>query len=295
MDGAVVIGVDFSPVMLRAVPWVREHIMPGAHFVAAHVTERRGVPGFLRDLVAPDADAGSAARAAAEERLKGWCETIGIPHAEVVVREGRADHVLRQVAFDVRARLLVIGAHGGRERPWMRLGTTTERLLRGAETSMLIVRGPMAGPPRRILVAVDDVEITPQVLAVAGAFADRFDARLHGVHVLSEASYSHLLSAEAAESRDPREERAKLEKDLAEESLRWLRALWENTRRHSHLEVEIPHGVPGDEILRLAREYGADLVVIGRYGIGRVIPAVLGSVVGSVVAGAECPVLVVTS
>jgi nucleotide-binding universal stress UspA family protein len=44
----------------------------------------------------------------------------------------------------------------------------------------------------------------------------------------------------------------------------------------------------------VARELSADLIVIGRYGMGQVIPAVLGSVVGSVVAGADCPVLVVT-
>jgi nucleotide-binding universal stress UspA family protein len=36
------------------------------------------------------------------------------------------------------------------------------------------------------------------------------------------------------------------------------------------------------------------LIVIGRYGVGRVLPTLLGSVVGSVVHGARCPVLVVS-
>lgn len=294
MNGAVVIGVDFSPVMLRAVPWLREHLLPEASFIAAHAVERSAAPPFLRDLLGPEA-VEEQDLADARERLREWCETVGLRHCEHVVREGRADQVLRQATFDAGAKLLVIGAHGVRERPWMRLGTTTERLLRAAESSLLIVRGPMAGAPKRILVAVDDVEIAPRVLAVAGAFADRFDARLRGVHVLSNASYSHALSAEAAATHSEAEKLAKLREDLAAEALRWLRMMWENTRRHGKLEIDTPHGVPGDEILRLAREHAADLIVIGRYGVGRVIPAVLGSVVGSVVAGAECPVLVVTS
>lgn len=294
MNGAVIIGVDFSPVMLRAVPWLREHLLTESSFIAAHAVERGSAPAFLRDLLGPEAVA-ERDLDEARERLREWCETVGLRHCEHVVREGRADQVLRQAAFDAGAKLLVLGAHGGRERPWLRLGTTTERLLRAAECSLLIVRGPMAGAPQRILVAVDDVEITPKVLAIAGTFADRFDARLHGVHVLSNASYSHALSAEAAATHSEAEKLEKLREDLAAEALRWLRMMWENTKRHGKLEVDTPHGVPGDGILRLAKEYTADLIVIGRYGVGRVIPAVLGSVVGSVVAGAECPVLVVTS
>jgi nucleotide-binding universal stress UspA family protein len=294
MNGPVVIGVDFSPGILRASGWIREYIVPGSSFVAAHALEQPAIPVFLRDLVGGSAAAGRWKDEAAE-RLRGWCETAGLHHAQCVVREGRADEVLRQVVYDSRAKLLVIGEHGGRERPWKRLGTTTERLLRTAESSLLIARGAMAGPPRRIVVAVDDAEITPRVLSQAGALADRFDARLHGVHVLSNASWSHAVSAVAATPGSDAGKRARLDGELSAEALRWLRAMWENTQRHGKLEVDIPHGVPGDEILRLAGEYSADLIVMGRYGVGRVIPALLGSVVGSVAAGAACPVLVVNS
>lgn len=197
------------------------------------------------------------------------------------------------MAWELGAELVVIGAHGPLQRPWLRLGTTAERLLRAADSSLLVVRGVMAQAPRRILMALDDAEITPRVLATAGILADRLTAQLHAVHVLSIAAYSHLTSMEAAESHSDAEERKKLEADLSEEVLRWLRALWQNTTRHDKIEMEVPHGVPGDEILRSAGDFGADLIIMGRYGAGRIVPAVLGSVVGSVVHGANCPVLVV--
>ena len=113
------------------------------------------------------------------------------------------------------------------------------------------------------------------------------------MHVLSNAAYSHVASIEAATSRSEDEARDKVAADMADEAFRWLTALWQNTAKHGKLEIDVPHGVPADEILRIAREFDADLIVIGRYGIGRMLPAFLGSVVGSVVQGADCPVLVV--
>lgn len=295
MDGGrVVYGVDFSPVMLRAIPWVRNVLAPNGQSVLVHAIERGPIPPSLRATVAAHPDNPHLRRLTAQRKLENLAATVGLT-GEVIVREGRADDVLRQAAHDARANLIVMGAHGGRSRPWMRLGTTTERLLRSSPVSLLIARGPMAGPPKTIVVALDDVEITTRVLSVAGNLADAFDAELRAVHVLSNAAYSHLLSSEAAESATDDERVANIRADLADEALRWLRELWQHTRRRGRLHAEVPHGNPGEEILRLARERAADLVVIGRYGIGRALPAVLGSVVGSVVAGAECPVLVVTS
>lgn len=290
----VVIGVDFSGVMTRAAPWVRTNFAPTAAVTLVHAAEWPEIPTFLRALV-PSGEARHARELReAAARLCEWQASVGMPDAHIVVREGRADDVLRHVARETASELVVVGAHGGRERPWARLGTTAERLLRAAESSLLIVRGKMGASPKRILVAIDDATITPRVLATAGALADRFDAHLHAVHVLSNSAYSHVASIEAAQSRSDDEAREKVEADMADEAFRWLTALWQNTTKHGKLEIDVPHGVPGDEILRIAKEFDADLIVIGRYGIGRMLPAFLGSVVGSVVQGADCPVLVVS-
>jgi nucleotide-binding universal stress UspA family protein len=288
----VVFGVDFAPIMRRAVPWVREFIMPGQPAVLAHALARPKLPAFLASGE-PGPEVLAAGEQHARKRLCELRQWTGATDAEIVARPGRPDRVLGDVAAERRSPLLVIGAHGEPTRPWKRIGSTTERLLRAAESSLLVVRGPMIGPPRRIVAAVDDVGITRAVLEVAGTIADAFDADLSAVHVLSPAAYNHLISAEAAEAEGEAEAHRRVKADLSAESLRWLRALWEATDHHARLHADVLHGSPADEILRIARERSADLVVIGRYGIGRMIPAVLGSVVGSVVAGADCPVLVV--
>ena len=51
----------------------------------------------------------------------------------------------------------------------------------------------------------------------------------------------------------------RVEADLAEETLRWLRALWAHTARPAELEAHVPHGHPADEILRLAQEQSVSM------------------------------------
>jgi nucleotide-binding universal stress UspA family protein len=289
----VVFGVDFSPIMRRAIPWVRDFVARGQPTVLVHAIDESPVPGFLRHLV-PRQLAAEHVSAEVMARLQSLADRAAAHDAERVTRAGRADEVLREVARERSAALIVIGAHGVPSPPWRRIGTTAERLLRAAEQPLLVVNGPLIGAPKRILVAVDDVGVTPCVLARAGAIADAHGAELHAIHVVSPAAYNHVFSAEAAEGGDEIDVRRRVKADLAGETLRWLRALWANTRCHGAIHAHVPHGIPADEILRFAGEQSIDLIVMGRYGVGRVIPAVLGSVVGSVVAGAGCPVLIVT-
>jgi nucleotide-binding universal stress UspA family protein len=55
----------------------------------------------------------------------------------------------------------------------------------------------------------------------------------------------------------------------------------------------ILEGNPKDVIVEEARAWGADLIVVGSHGYGRLRRMVLGSVAGAVVAGAPCSVHVV--
>jgi nucleotide-binding universal stress UspA family protein len=290
---SVVIGVDFSPAMSKVGEWIRRYVAPDATITLVHAFEPSPLPGFLSRLRPAQPGLTDDETRRLEQELMLWRDQNGIPDARCVVRAEPAYQLIEHIARETSATLIVIGARASSDRPWLRLGSTAERLLRSASSSVLVIHGRPHGAPRRLLVAVDDAAITPHVLSVSGELAARFDASIHAVHVLSNAAYSHVLSMEAATSKTSSEAQAKLAIDMSAESLRWLQELWRNTLRHDKLEVEIPHGVPGKEILAAAERAGAELIVMGRYGIGRVVPAVLGSVVGSVVHGATCPVLVV--
>ncbi len=57
--------------------------------------------------------------------------------------------------------------------------------------------------------------------------------------------------------------------------------------------TKIIEGIPKDAIVQEAQSWGADLIVLGSHGYGRVRRVVLGSVAAAVVANAPCSVLVV--
>lgn len=290
--GAVVVGVDFSVAITHAAPWLRRWLATTGEITLVHAVGATTPPAFLRRMVSELSEAERQFRDA-QNRLGEWARANGLDGARIVVRDVPPHELLLSVARERHAELTIVGAHRGDERPWKRLGTTAERLLRAAESSLLIVRGEMGNGPRRILVAVDDVAITERVLAVAGSIADRFQADLRAVHVLSNAAMSHVMSMEAIESSSADERRARVDADLADIEMRWLQKLWKNTRGGEDIDAVVRYGHPGTEILEAAEDFGADLIVIGRYGIGRAIPAFFGSVVGTVAHDAACPVLVV--
>jgi nucleotide-binding universal stress UspA family protein len=61
------------------------------------------------------------------------------------------------------------------------------------------------------------------------------------------------------------------------------------------MEAEVLEGDAAEQILQLARERDADLIVVGSRGHGALARAVLGSVSHAIVHEADCPVLVVKS
>jgi len=289
----IVVGVDFSSSVNQAAIWVHNHFAPEALLTLVHAVEPVSVPPFLRHRFASDADRLEADLHDATGRVEELINQLGLARAAPMARAGKPHEVLNDVAHEIDATLTVIGSHGPVVRPWLRLGSTAERLLRRSRTSLLIGRGEMHDAPRRLLLAADDATITPELLARAVSLRKQFDAELLAVHVLSNAAFSHMASIEAAHSPSAEVAHRRLAEDIRAEAAQWLAEIGSVSADAGHLQVEVPHGDPGAEILSAADRFGADLIVIGRYGLGRVIPAVLGSVLGSVAHGARCPVLVV--
>jgi universal stress protein A len=80
--------------------------------------------------------------------------------------------------------------------------------------------------------------------------------------------------------------------DHAEEALTALRDLMRD-RFQGVWEAEVATGPPADTIVRIARERGADLIVMGTHGHTGLRHMLLGSVAEHVVRLAPCPVLTV--
>jgi nucleotide-binding universal stress UspA family protein len=142
--------------------------------------------------------------------------------------------------------------------------------------------------PTRILLATDGSQEAELAALRAVELADATDSELHVVHVgvvpIFLQSYPGTLGYYG-----------KLYEQIEEESRQRLRELSlrvkaaGGTVAGAHLRM----GEVALEIVALAEELGAGLIVMGSRGLGGVRRALMGSVSDSVVRHAHCPVLVV--
>jgi universal stress protein A len=142
---------------------------------------------------------------------------------------------------------------------------------------------------RSIIVPTDFSDCARHAVAAAASLARLFGASVVCLHVVEPVAQP-VGWTPAGEPVPP----AELDEQLEESAARDLPA-FSQSEEFAGLEVEdvIVRGDPSAEIVRVAEERGAGLIVIssrGRSGLGRIL---FGSTAESVVRHARCPVLVV--
>ncbi|WP_331234811.1 universal stress protein [Natronorarus salvus] len=137
----------------------------------------------------------------------------------------------------------------------------------------------------RILVPTDGSEATTATLAHALSIAADHDAEVHALSVID----TRITRSAPDEGREGVERALETEAESAVGSVRD-----EATAAGLEATTEVRRGRPDREILAVAEEIGADLIVIGAHGkTPREKLATMGSVSERVVDGADRPVLVV--
>jgi nucleotide-binding universal stress UspA family protein len=195
------------------------------------------------------------------------------------------------------ADLLVIGTHGRSGFERLVLGSVTEKVLRKASCPVLTV--PKAAPDvvpvpsvlfRRIVCAIDFSDCSMHALNYAISLAQEADASLTVVHAieLPPDAPREVHENMFAGSRSLHEYIAYAEEDAR---ARLKQAVPESVRAYCAVETVMPTGKPYREILRVADERKADLLVIGVHGRGAVDRLLFGSTAHHLVRQASCPVL----
>jgi nucleotide-binding universal stress UspA family protein len=152
--------------------------------------------------------------------------------------------------------------------------------------------------PTKVLLATDGSKEADLAARTAAELADKTGSELHMVHVFGIThwypAYPEGFGFGGAELEDPvleedlqrsSEQRARELLDAEVEKLRSLGV----TLAQAHLA----EGGAAQEIVGLAEEIGAGLIVIGSRGRGGIRRALMGSVSDSVVRHAHCPVMMV--
>lgn len=139
-----------------------------------------------------------------------------------------------------------------------------------------------------IVAATDFSEVGDRAVDTAFRLAADHGARLVLVHVIERPATPSPLYAHYVPMPGPEETRRAVE--AVEAALRERVPAGLGTRV-AH-EVTARLGDPAQEIVRLAEERSASLVVVASHDRGLVARALLGSVSGRVAAHARCPVLI---
>ncbi len=138
---------------------------------------------------------------------------------------------------------------------------------------------------QRILIAVDDGPLAAHAADLALDLARKLNSELAFVHVaemLPALAYAGALVPEERLPGSPVQDGRKLLAKFAARA----------QREYAPTEF-VPIGKPAEEIVRIARDWGADLIVLGSHGRSGLKRALLGSVAEGVLRGAHCAVLVV--
>lgn len=289
--------IDFSDcsgvALEHAIALARRH---SSEVVALHAVLPAWPPleGSLRH--APSEVAEPGAREKAMERLEAFvANALRAAGSEARVRSMVVDGFPIDAILDAEkslsADLLVLGTHGFGFAERLVLGSVTERVLRRATKPVLTVpRAACASPQKEfqtVLCGVDFGQPSLWALDLALGVAGGAGARLVLVHVIESlpeedpAVFGHFNVPEFRQF-------------LVADAQKRLESLVdEAARKETNPEFVVVSGKAYRQILRVAEERDADLLVLGIQGRGSIDLALFGSTANQLVRHARCPVLTV--
>jgi nucleotide-binding universal stress UspA family protein len=280
----ILVTTDFSPESDRALDY------------ALTLARRYDARIYLAHVLAPDSFlyAEPALAEATYEKMRqaaeqGMADILvsgklrGIPH-EVLLEEGNIWPVLDRMIRKHEIDLVITGTHGRGKVQKVLIGSVAEEIFRQADCAVLTV-GPrfQNGPGsevelKNILFATDFGPGAEKAAAYAFSLGQEHGARLTMLHVIQEATAFT-------------EESVRRQREFTIQRLRAL--VPEGAENWCKPEFRATFGEAGEEILTMARETNADLIVMGaktRKSLAGHVPV---TIAYNVVVKAHCPVLTV--
>lgn len=204
--------------------------------------------------------------------------------------DGKPYRKLLDAANSVSADLVLVGATGaGRLERWI-LGSTAERVARRSRLPVLVTRKDQPWPPRHILCAVDFSPASANAAAWAASFSTQWGASLEILYVIPGCDVNELQTlgrlSPAAIDQHISILRTSAERKMA--TFVSAKPLDEVGCRSAVL-----HGRPFERIIQRAREWAADLVVMGTVGRDGIAGLLIGNTAERVLRSGPCSVLTV--
>jgi len=202
------------------------------------------------------------------EQVEAQMAAAEVADAPLHLEVGFAAPAITRVAEAVDADLIVVGAHPRPAMARFLVGSTAERVIRMAHRPVLVAIEQMRQPFRRILAAVDLSGQSQQVVETAVAIATACGSELRALYVEDRLT-PMLLEAALYDEKESRQHA----RDQLKETLGAVAVPSELA-----LSSEVREGHAGQEVLRTAEDWDADLIVMGSHGFGFFNRLLLGSI-----------------
>jgi nucleotide-binding universal stress UspA family protein len=212
--------------------------------------------------------------------------------AEAHLRVGTAAREIVDLAEETGAGLIVMGSRGLGGMRRALTGSVSDSVVRHAHCPVMVVRGEPVSFPTKILLATDGSEDANLASSTATDLAKSTNSELHLLYVggmlsvFKESPGAIVLDPDLEKRMEEAAEEA-FGTRLEEQVQKISEAGGELTQTHTRV------GYADREIVCLAEELGAGLIVMGSRGRGGLRRALMGSVSDSVVRHAHCPVMIV--
>lgn len=278
----ILFATDFSEASERALPFALEFASRyNATLFLVHAVPP--MPAVVP--VEPVPDQTEMLRRGAEQEMQKFANyppLKDVPHQSVVM-DGEAWDVIRQVVADKRIDLVILGTRGRGVLHKLMAGSVAEEIYRTVKCPVLTI-GPEVIPPTlprqkmwRIVFATDFSEGSLHALPYALLFAQEDHSQVTFLHVIS---HPGTLPADTGDSL------------LTEASVRMKQMVPEGMEG-ANPDFIAEFGAPGPDIVRIATDLEADLIVMGVHAGHHATSHLPWTVASHVLSNARCPVLTV--
>ena len=227
----------------------------------------------------------------AMEKIKAMLpeELLGSEDIVPIVRFGKPFLEIIKVAKDKDVDLMAIGTHGRAGVDRVILGSVAERVVRKAGCPVMVIRGKKYVGFKRIIVPIDFSDCSRKALEYAAATARAHKSKLTILHVYEESFVEPYVNAANSEeeANEIIKEIERVNETKYDEFLK--------TVDLSGVEYEklLKKGIPETDIVEIAMEQQANLIVMGTHGRSGIKHILIGSTAEEVVRTVHCDIIIV--
>jgi nucleotide-binding universal stress UspA family protein len=278
----ILFATDFSTASERALPFALEFARRyNATLFLAHAVPP--MPAVVP--VEPVPDQTEMLRRGAQHEMERFANVAplrDVPH-QAIVMDGEVWDVIRQIVADKRIDLVVLGTHGRGVLHKLLVGSVAEEIFRTVKCPVLTVGPEVLQSPVpsqkmwRIVFATDFSEGSMHALPYALMFAKEHHSKVTFLHVIAHPGTLPLDTGD----------------ELIRESVARMKDFVGEGMEENAPEFVSEFGAPGPDIVRIATELEADLLVMGVHAGHHATSHLPWTVASHVLMHARCPVLTV--